>query len=34
MTKFNLIMNSAHRDLIEFFFFIAVGYTAGILGII
>ena len=34
MTKFNLIMNSAHRDLIEFFFLIAFGYAAGILGII
>jgi len=27
-------MNSAPRDLIEFVFFAAVGYTAGVLGLI
>jgi len=27
-------MNSAPRDLIEFIFFVAVGFTAGSLGII
>ena len=34
MTQFNLIVNSLPRDLLEFVFFIAVGYTAGSIGII
>jgi len=34
MTQINLFMNSAPRDLIEFAFFTAVGFTAGSLGII
>ena len=34
MTQFNLIVNSLPRDLLEFVFFIAVGYTAGSVGII
>ena len=34
MTQFNLIVNSLPRDLLEFVFFIAVGYTAGTIGII
>ena len=34
MTQIGLIMNSAPRDLIEFTFFSAVGFTAGLLGLI
>ena len=34
MTQFNLIVNSLPRDLLEFLFFVAVGYTAGSIGII
>ena len=34
MTQLNLIVNSLPRDLLEFIFFIAVGYTAGSVGII
>ena len=34
MTQFSLIVNSFPRDLLEFVFFIAVGYTAGSIGII
>jgi len=34
MTQINLIVNSLPRDLMEFIFFIAVGYTAGSVGII
>ena len=34
MTQFNLIINSLPRDLLEFTFFIAVGFTAGSIGII
>ena len=34
MTQFNLIVNSLPRDLLEFVFFVAVGYTAGSIGII
>ena len=34
MTQLNLIMNSLPRDLLEFVFFLAVGFTAGSVGII
>ena len=34
MTQLNLIVNSLPRDLLEFIFFIAVGFTAGSIGII
>ena len=34
MTHFNLIVNSLPRDLLEFVFFLAVGFTAGSIGII
>ena len=34
MTHFNLFVNSLPRDLLEFVFFLAVGYTAGSVGII
>ena len=34
MTQLNLIVNSLPRDLLEFVFFIALGYTAGSIGII
>ena len=34
MTQFNLIVNSLPRDLLEFAFFILVGFTAGSVGII
>ena len=34
MTQFNLIVNSLPRDLLEFVFFLIVGYTAGTVGII
>ena len=34
MTQINLFMNSAPRDLIEFVFFAAVGFTAGSFGLI
>lgn len=34
MTQIGLIINSAPRDLIEFTFFAAVGFTAGLLGLI
>ena len=34
MTQINLIVNSLPRDLMEFIFFLAVGYTAGSIGII
>ncbi|ABV51295.1 Hypothetical protein P9215_16821 [Prochlorococcus marinus str. MIT 9215] len=34
MTQISFFMNSAPRDLIEFLFFSAVGFTAGSLGII
>ena len=34
MTQFNLIVNSLPRDLLEFVFFIVVGFTAGSVGII
>ena len=34
MTQLNLFVNSLPRDLLEFLFFIAVGFTAGSVGII
>ncbi len=34
MTQFNLIVNSLPRDLLEFTFFIIVGFTAGSIGLI
>ena len=34
MTQISLFMNSAPRDLVEFVFFLAVGFTAGSLGLI
>ena len=34
MTHFNIMVNSLPRDLLEFMFFLVVGYTAGSLGII
>ena len=34
MTQLNLIVNSLPRDLLEFVFFVAVGFTAGSIGII
>ena len=34
MTQFNLIFNSLPRDLLEFMFFVVVGFTAGSVGMI
>jgi hypothetical protein len=34
MTQISFFMNSAPRDLIEFVFFAAVGFIAGLLGLI
>ena len=34
MTQIKIIVNSLPRDLLEFVFFLAVGYTAGSVGII
>ncbi len=34
MTHINLLVNSLPRDLLEFVFFLAVGFTAGSVGII
>ena len=34
MTHFNFIVNSLPRDLLEFVFFLVVGFTAGSVGII
>ena len=34
MTQINLIVNSLPRDLLEFAFFLVVGFTAGSIGII
>ena len=34
MTRLNFIVNSLPRDLLEFVFFLAVGFTAGSIGII
>ena len=34
MTQINFFVNSLPRDLLEFVFFLAVGFTAGSVGII
>ena len=34
MTQINLIVNSFPRDLLEFTFFLVVGFTAGSVGLI
>ena len=34
MTQLNIIVNSMPRDLLEFTFFLVVGFTAGSIGII
>ena len=34
MTQLNLFVNSLNRDLLEFSFFLIVGYTAGTVGLI
>ena len=34
MTQINLLLNSFPRDLLEFSFFLTVGFTAGSLGLI
>ena len=34
MTQINLFVNSLPRDLLEFSFFLAVGFTAGSIGLI
>ena len=34
MTQFNLFVNSLPRDLLEFSFFLVVGFTAGSIGLI
>jgi len=34
MTHLNIIVNSLPRDLLEFVFFVAVGFTAGSIGMI
>ena len=34
MTQFKIIVNSLPRDLLEFAFFLIVGFTAGSVGII
>ena len=34
MTQLNIIVNSLPRDVLEFVFFVAVGFTAGSVGII
>ena len=34
MTQLNLLVNSLPRDLLEFTFFITVGFTAGSIGLI
>ena len=34
MTQLSLIVNSLPRDLLEFVFFVTVGFTAGSIGII
>ena len=34
MTQLNLLVNSLPRDLTEFAFFLAVGFTAGSMGLI
>ena len=34
MTQLNLFVNSLPRDLLEFAFFLTVGFTAGSIGLI
>ena len=34
MTQLNLLVNSLPRDLLEFVFLLAVGFTAGSVGIL
>ena len=34
MTQLNLMVNSMPRDLVEFAFFLVVGFTAGSMGLI
>ena len=34
MTQLSLIVNSFPRDLMEFAFFLAIGFTAGSMGLI
>ena len=34
MTQLNFFVNSLPRDLLEFSFFLVVGYTAGSIGLI
>ena len=34
MTQLNLALNNLPRDLVEFFFFLVVGTTAGYFGLI
>ena len=34
MTQLNIIVNSMPRDLLEFMFFLVVGFTAGSVGLI
>ena len=34
MTQINLLVNSLPRDLLEFAFLLAVGFTAGSIGLI
>ena len=34
MTQISLLINSAPRDLVEFALFTAVGFTAGLFGLI
>jgi len=34
MTRINFLVNSLPRDLLEFVFFLAVGFTAGSAGLI
>ena len=34
MTQLNLLVNSLPRDVLEFAFFLALGFTAGSIGII
>ncbi len=34
MTQINFFVNSLPRDLLEFSFFLVVGYTAGSIGLI
>ena len=34
MTHLNILVNSLPRDLVEFVFFLAVGFTAGSVGLL